>query len=300
MERIAMDPTLKNKTISKIKLMLPEMPPRLKTVAKYIVDHTSDFGLDPIRETARKCGVSTYTLVRMAKTLGFNGYEDLREPFRQALVSSTASVERPEWIDNLLAGGELGEVKAAAAVNTLALVQRSLERQTPEQMERVALMLLNARTIYLTAVRASYGMAYYFHYVGRMALPSLQLIPRHMNSAIDELNYAGEGDVMIALTFTPYSRETIEACKFARKRGVKLILISDSDVISSEFTPEETLIASVISTHHFGCYTGVVAIIENLLALLVHLGGAKATERIKSYEDLRKDNNAYWIANKKH
>ncbi len=82
-------------------------------------------------------------------------------------------------------------------------------------------MLLDAHNVYLTAVRASYAMAYYFHYVGgRMALPSLQLIPRHMNSAIDELNYAGPGDVMIAISFTPpYSRETIEACKFARNRG---------------------------------------------------------------------------------
>ena len=133
MERIAMDPTLKNKTISRIKLMIPEMPPRLKTVAKYIVDHTSDFGLDPIRETARKCGVSTYTLVRMAKTLGFNGYEDLRKPFRQALVSSTASVERPEWINNLRAGGELGEVKAAAAVNTIGRKRRTADSTIASQ-----------------------------------------------------------------------------------------------------------------------------------------------------------------------
>jgi DNA-binding MurR/RpiR family transcriptional regulator len=121
-----------------------------------------------------------------------------------------------------------------------------------------------------------------------------------MNSAVDELNTASDGDVMIAITFSPYSRETIEACKFARARGVKVILISDSDVVSTEFTAEETLIASVISTHHFGCYAGVMAILENLLALLVRLGGDAAKTRIKSYEDLRKDNNAYWTANKKH
>jgi len=42
-----------------------------------------------------------------------------------------------------------------------------------------------------------------------------------------------------------------------------------------------------------------MAIIENLLALLVSRGGAAARRRIKSYEDLRKDNNAYWIAQKK-
>ena len=198
-----MDPTLKNKTISELKQALPSLSPRLRSVAKYIVDHPSDFGLDPIRETARKCEVSTYTLVRMAERMGFAGYEDLREPFRQALVSSTAVVEKPEWIDELRAQGAMGEVQADASLNAMSIVQRSLERQTSEQLERVAAILLEAETVYLTAVRASYAMAYYFHYVGRMALPSLQLVPRHINSAIDELNYAGENDVMIAITFTP-------------------------------------------------------------------------------------------------
>ena len=295
-----MDPTLKTKTISKLKAILPELSPRLRTVAKYIVDHPSDFGLDPIRETARKCGVSTYTLVRMAERVGFDSYDDLREPFRHALVSATAMMDRPAWIESVRETGEIGQVQADASLNTMAIVERSLERQTPEQMARVAQMLLEADNVYLTAVRASYAMAYYFHYVGRMALPSLQLIPRHMNSAIDELNYASDRDVMIAVSFTPYSRETVEACKFALQKGVKLIMISDSDVVSSDFTAHETLIASVVSTHHFGCFTGVMAIIENLLALLVKLGGEAALERIKSYEDLRKDNNAYWIAQKKH
>ena len=295
-----MDPAQKTRTISALKEALPDLSPRLRIVAKYIVDHPSDFGLDPIRETARKCGVSTYTLVRMARRMGFGGYEELREPFRQSLVLSNVLVERPGWLEELRERGTLGRVQADAALNSMAIVQRSLHQQSPAQMERVAAMLLEARHVYLTAVRASYALAYYFHYVGRMALPSLQLIPRHMNSAIDELNDASDQDVMIAITFTPYSRETIEACKFARAKGVKLIMLSDSDVISPEFSADETLIASVLSTHHFGCYSGASAIIETLLALLVEQGGSDAVRRIKSYEDLRINNNAYWIAQKKH
>jgi len=292
------DPTLRTRTISALKEAIPELSPRLKTVAKYIVDHPSDFGLDPIRETARKCGVSTYTLVRMAGRMGFDSYDDLREPFRHALVSANTVVDQPDWIDSMRQRSPLGQIQAEAAVNTMAIVQRSLERQTSGEMEHVVELLLEADNVYLTAVRASYALAYYLHYVGRMALPTLQLVPRHINSAIDELNTAGPGDVMIAISFQPYSRETIEACRFAYARGVKLIMISDSEVISSEFRPEATMVASTVSTHHFGCYTGAMAIIENLLALLVSRGGEAARQRIKSYEDLRKDNNAYWIAQK--
>ena len=294
-----MDPTLKTKVIKDLKDMLPGLPRGLRTVAKYVVDHPSDFGLDSIRETARKAGVSTYTLVRLAEKLGFAGYDDLREPFRHALVSASANIAQPEWIGRLRENGAQSQVQAEASLNTLAIVQRSLERQVPEQMQRVATMLLQARNVYLTAVRASYSMAYYLHYVGRMALPSMQLIPRHMGSAIDELHLAGPDDVMIAITFTPYSREVIEACRFARRKGVRLILISDSEIVSPDFSADETLIVSVLSTHHFGCYAGAMAVIELLIAILVAEGGEPARTRIRAYEELRQESHAYWVAGEK-
>ncbi|WP_110709469.1 MurR/RpiR family transcriptional regulator [Salinicola sp. CR57] len=292
-----MDPALKNRVLSNLKAAIPELPRGLRSVAKYIIDHPSDFGLDPVRETARKAGVSTYTLIRLAERMGFSTFDELREPFRHALVSATGG-DQPLWMESLQQAGELGRVQADASRNTLSIVQRSLEHLDPARLQRVVDLLLSANDVYLTAVRASYAMAFYLHYVGRMALPSLQLIPRHMNSAIDDLHTAGEGDVMIAITLTPYSRETIEACQFAQRRGLKLILISDSEIVAPDFSADETLIASVLSTHHFGCYTGMMAVIETLLAMLVAQGGDEAQQRIKSYETLRQESNAYWVAQK--
>lgn len=119
-----------------------------------------------------------------------------------------------------------------------------------------------------------------------------------MNSAIDELQSAEPGDVVIAITFTPYSRETIEACIFAQRKGLKLIVISDSEIVSPDFSADETLIASALSTYHFGCYAGAMALIETLIAMLVAKGGKAAQARITSYETLRKDSQAYWTAKK--
>ncbi|GHB25558.1 RpiR family transcriptional regulator [Salinicola rhizosphaerae] len=292
-----MDPALKNRVLSNLKTAIPDLPRGLGSVAKYIIDHPSDFGLDPVRETARKAGVSTYTLIRLAERMGFSTFDELREPFRHALVSTTGG-DQPLWMESLEEAGGLGRIQAEASRNTLSIVQRSLEHLDPARLQRVIDLLLNAEAVYLTAVRASYAMAFYLHYVGRMALPSLQLIPRHMNSAIDDLHTAREGDVMIAITLTPYSRETIEACQFARRKGLKLVLISDSEIVSPDFRADETLVASVLSTHHFGCYAGMMAVIETLLAMLVAQGGEAAQGRIQSYETLRQENNAYWVAPK--
>ncbi|MCG3269608.1 hypothetical protein Yoon_17900 [Yoonia sp. I 8.24] len=81
---------------------------------------------------------------------------------------------------------------------------------------------------------------------------------------------------------------------------MKLIILSDSEMVSSEFTPDENLIASVVSTHHFGCYAGAMAVMESLLAVLVQTGGQDAKRRIHEYEELRLSHNAYWGPQKKH
>ena len=295
-----MDPTLRMKTTAALKDGILQFSPQMKTAAKYVVDHPSAFGLDSIRETARKAKVSTYTLVNMAKTLGFPTYEALRKPYRHALTSKVSSETDPDWLSSVRTQSAAGAVYADAAQNALSIMSHSLERQSLDELEKIAALLFSARTVYLTAVRSSYAVAYYLHYVGRMALPTMQLIPRHRNSAIDDLNDADASDVMIAITVTPYSRETIEACAFAKKKGVKLILITDSEVVSPELDPEFTLVASVVSTHNFGCFSGMMSVVELLMSLLMKRGGAAAHDRIKSYEKLRIENNAYWVAQKKH
>ncbi|WP_137701717.1 MurR/RpiR family transcriptional regulator [Marimonas lutisalis] len=294
-----MDPTLKARTITRLKTALPGLSPQLQAAAKYVVDNPALFGIDSIRDSAQKAGVSTYSLIRLAERLGFDGFEDFRAPFRHALTSTAPIASIPGWIEEMRAQGNIGQAQADVTLNTLSVVQNSLARQAPETMERAVRMLLAARTVYLTAMRSSYGLAYHFHYVGRMALTTLQLIPQHMNSAIDDLNTAGPEDVLIAITVSPYSRETIEACEFAQERGVKLILVTDSEVMAANFRPEVTLVASTLSTHHFGTFSGVMSVLETLLALLVNMGGPDAAQRISSYEELRKAHNVYWSAKAK-
>ncbi|MEJ6387878.1 MurR/RpiR family transcriptional regulator [Gymnodinialimonas ulvae] len=294
-----MDPALKNRLLSDIKATASTFSPQLRLAAKYVADNQADFGLDPIRETARKAGVSTFTLVRLARLLGFDRFDDLREPFRHALVSRTAATEDREWLDHWRTTDANGPYTAEAAANSLAVVERSLQRQTPEKLHATVQMLLSARTVYLTAMRASYGLAYHFHYVGRMALQSMELVPRHMSTAIDDLNDAGPEDVLMAITFTPYSLETIEAAAFAKSKGAKLIMVTDSEIMAPGLEADMTLLVSSISTHHFACNSGAMAVLEILLALIVDEGGADVHARIADYEALRRNHSAYWSAPKK-
>jgi DNA-binding MurR/RpiR family transcriptional regulator len=291
-----MDQNQKTRLIAQLKSEIDGLAPRLKLIAKYVIDNPGDFGMDPIRVSAAKIGVSPNSLVRLAQKMGFDGFEPFREPFRSALITEGEERLGADWMAQLDDDGGTARSQAQLARNEVNIVSRSLRMMSQDKIDAARGFLTGSRHCYVTATRASYALAYYFHYVGRMALPGLQLIPRHMGSAVDELMNVDERDCLLAITFAPYSADTIQSMRFAKERGARLILVSDSEVIAPRVEPDIVFPVATQSHHYFGCYSGAMAVLECLIGHLVDAGGAAAHQRIADYEAMREDAGAYWKA----
>ncbi|MDE4062679.1 MAG: MurR/RpiR family transcriptional regulator [Pseudophaeobacter sp. bin_em_oilr2.035] len=290
-----LDPKQTARLLATLKDGISHMPPKLAAAAKYIIDNPGDFALDPVRLTATKAGISANTLVRLAEHLGFDSFEALRTPFRTALVTGQEAGLGEDWLAQMQTSDTpSAALQARAARNEINIVARSLRLMTPERTAAIVETLTSARRCYVTATRASYALAHYFHYVGRMALPDLDLVPRHMGSAMDDLIDLSAEDCLIAITFAPYSSGTIQALRMAAKRGAKVVLISDSEVIAPGIHADHVLAVASNSLHAFGAYGGAMAVLECLLTHLITAGGDTARRRIEAYEDLRQDSGAYW------
>lgn len=289
-----MKPILKAEICRQLIAEIDNLPPRLRLVAKYIVDNENEFGMDSIRASSEKIGVSANSLVRLANHLGFDSFDELRKPFRAALLERYDAATGDSWIDRMSEADDFCRDHARAERNEIDLVMRSLRLLTPDKAEAAASMLMEAKNAYVTATRASYALAYYFHYVGRMALPNLHLIPRHMGSPVDEMISVGSKDVLLAITFPPYSADTIDALRLAKRNGTKVILVSDSGLIAPAIEVDLFLRVSSQSLHHFSCFAGAAAVLEVLLFHLVNQGGEDARNHIASYEAVREDFGVYW------
>lgn len=289
-----MDATMKARICARLIAEIDEMPPRLRSAAKYIVDNDHDFGLDPIRVSAENIGISANSLVRLAQYLGLNTFDELREPFRRALLEQVEPAQSEAWLRRMSTEGDFAKKQAVVAGNETNVVNRSLQRLSPENTDAALQIMLEARDVYVVASRASYALAYFFHYVGRMALPNLHLVPRHMGSPLEEMMDMDQCDALIAVTFPPYSLETIRALRHANALGAKVILVSDSELIAPGIKADVFFHVSTQSTHHFGCYAGAFAVLECLLAHLFRLGGDLAAKRVADYQSLREDIGVYW------
>ncbi|MEX0276512.1 MAG: MurR/RpiR family transcriptional regulator [Ruegeria sp.] len=287
-----------NQLTDRLRREIDDLPAQLQAAAKYIIDHPGDFGLDPIRVTAAKIGVSSNVLVRLAHRMAFEGFDAFRLPFRDALVTDSEDRLGQDWLRAMHQKDAFSAAQADYARNEVNVVTRSLRVLEPTKVRQATNLILGSSTCFVAASRASFALAYYFHYAGRMAHPGLQLVPRHVGSAIDDLHDADDGDCLFAITVQPYSADIIQAMRFAQNKGLKTVLLSDSDLIAPGLSPDVVLPVSTRTLHHFSSFTGAMAVLECLLGHLTTAGGEKARQRAERHLKAREDTGAYWQPSK--
>ena len=271
------------------------LPPALQAAARHIIDHPREVGVESMRTLAVKTSVHPNAFVRLARLLGFAGYDEMRERFRDFLVAEGLGGfrDRARWLQEMAAKGGsaaiLGEMAAAVADN----VERGFQKQDVRALERACDRILKARTVYVLGLGAAYNLAHQFWYVARMAFGQVVPIPRHGSQPIDDLAQVGKKDLLIALTFQPYRSETLGAVRVAKRRGAKVIGITDSATSPLAREADQALICPTHTPQFFQSQAAVTALLETLIALLVARAGEEAQARIEAFHAERLAAGAY-------
>ena len=86
----------------------PDMPPALQAAARHIIDHPRDVGVQSMRALAVKTSVHPNAFVRLARLIGFEGYDQLRERFRDFIVADDLGGfgDRARWLREMAAKGD--------------------------------------------------------------------------------------------------------------------------------------------------------------------------------------------------
>ncbi|MDJ0950586.1 MAG: MurR/RpiR family transcriptional regulator [Alphaproteobacteria bacterium] len=279
-------PNTAKAVIAALTAAFPDLPPALQAAARHIIDHPREVGVQSMRALAAKTSVHPNAFVRLARQIGFDGYEEMRERFRDFVVAGDdlgGFRDRARWLQEMAAKGGsaaiLSEMAAAVADN----VERGFRTQDVAQLEKACDAILRAGHVYVLGLGAVYDLAHQFWYVTRMAFGHIVPIPRHGSQPIDDLALVGQGDVLVALTFQPYRAEIMDAVRLAKRRGARVIGVTDS--VTSPLTREadQTLICPTHTPQFFQSHAAVVGLLETLVALLVARAGEEAQARIEAF-----------------
>ncbi len=294
-------PPVSQQVLETISSQLPEMTPELRKAAAYVLDNPNDVGVSSIREIADAAKVKPNTFMRMARIVGFDGYDDFRAPFREEIRQGRASFpDRARWLQSLSQGGMLNTLFADMVSSAIANIEETFSAIPVDNLEDAAKAIWNARRVYTLGVGVNSSNAANFTYLASTGMVEFYAIPKPGSTATDDLAWADERDILIAITCKPYRREVLEAVQIAREQGVKVIGISDSAaspiIIGSDFG----FIVSVDTPQFFPSSVSIIAFLETLLSFVIASASPEIVKRVERFHRRRRELGIYAGTEEQH
>ena len=212
------------------------LSPRLRQVATYVMDHPNEVGLQTQAEIAKNCGVQAPTIVRFAKALGYDGASEMQRLFRDELINASPSPSYAERIRNanLRSGGKRRltpyELMQEFAQSNIVSLSHLQERVSPEALEQAVSLIEGAKSIYICGLRRSFPVAVWMAYALRHIDKVATLIDGIGGMLSEQSAMISKSDLLFAISFKPYAKETAEAVAQAKLVGATVIAISDSQL----------------------------------------------------------------------
>lgn len=192
-----------------------------QVAADYILQHSQDVIHMPIAAFAENAGVVKSAVIRCCKSLGFEGYSDMKIALAMEL-SQNRKLNYTPYIDTDDDAGAILDKVFSANVKTLHDTAEKIDRD----VLRTAVDLLDrAQVIYIYAIGTSAGIANEFQYrlmqIGKTAL-CINDVP---TMKVSSLNIR-KGDVAVGISHSGRTIATIEALQLAKANGADTLCIT--------------------------------------------------------------------------
>jgi DNA-binding MurR/RpiR family transcriptional regulator len=268
----------------------PSLPENQRKVADVLLQRHREVPFLSVIDLEKLSGASKATVVRLAQNLGFSGYLELRERVRAGAQSQLSDAETLP----LLSGESEEETLTAVARQDVMNINQTIAQIDREVFGRVVEMILHASHVYTIGLGVSSLLAKVLAYsLNQVAVRSTAFAHEH-ETFFEQIHQVCPSDVIVAFSFHPYSRETIDAARAFAVRGVPVVAVTDRVTSPLSFVSKAVLpIAS--QNLLFTNSLSAISVLINALATEVALHNQqRATDNLKATEELLRQAGHYF------
>ncbi len=267
---------------------LSELTPEARKAATYVLENPRDVGVSTVREIAEAANVKPNTVVRMARQVGFEGYEDFRAPFRDAIRRGAADFpDRARWLQDIRKSDDLGRLYADIVQDVLRNVEETFAGILTDDLKTAAEAIWASRNVFTLGVGVNNSIARNFTYLASTGMKEFHAIPRPGSTPVDDLAWADESDVLIAITCKPYRSEVVKAVEIAREQGMVIVALSDSPASPILRLADHDFVVSVDTPQFFPSSVSIIALLETLLSFVIAVASDEIVERVEKFHNRR-------------
>ena len=277
-----------NRVLDRLTEEWDALTPEAQKAARYVLENPADVGVSTVREIAEAARVKPNTFVRMARQVGFEGYEDFRAPFRDAIRKGAVSFpDRARWLQDIRKSGDLGGLYADMAEGAMRNLEETFAAIDAEALKAAAEAIWASRQVFTLGVGVNNANARNFTYLASTGMTQFHAIPRPGSTAVDDLAWADGRDVLIAMTCRPYRAEVVEAVRIAQEQGLTIVGLSDSPASPIIRAAHHGFVVAADTPQFFPSSVSTLAVMETLLSFVIAVASDEIVERVETFHRRR-------------
>lgn len=253
-----------------------------KRTANYLTDHMSDFAFSTLENLAEKINVSTTTIIRFARVLGYKGFTEMQRDIQTELKHRESLPGRLEDMPSISDNHLLRE----SVENDIKNIRKTLEVQKDADLKTAIELISGAKHIYVLGMRSSFSVAHYM-------ASQLGEIKKHVNliQSIgmiypEEIVGADEEDVCIAYFFPRYSKVAATMISWLKEHGVKIVLITSLNYGTVSGYGDVILPCAISSISYKNSFSAPMCLTNYLIAALAKQNYDEAREVLSRTESI--------------
>lgn len=254
-----------------------------------MLDRPGSSAVDSISEVATRNGVDPSTLTRLGKKLGFAGFAELQDIFRRH-VSQTQPFYSSRVQDRVAEQVTIDDPRELLRVHAQSESQRVL--QTANSLDAGAITravdaIVSAKHVCVLAMRATYAFSYFFGtYLGTLR-ENVRILGGPGQALTSELASLTPDDLLVAVTFRPYTRAVVTAVEIMKENGVPILALTDANS-ALQVGPEHGTSVVMNEPFYFDSATSQFFTIQTILLAAARRLGPAAVAITKRRERLDK------------
>lgn len=253
-----------------------------------IVDAPGQMAMSSISEVAAAAGVNASTLTRLAKRLGYGGFNEFQDVFRHDLYGKSHFYS--ERARDLLKAAP-GQEQPEAILGRIAREEARNIAATTDHIDGAALQAAAARLIDAPRVRTfgarqMHAVGHFLSYALGMLRSDVAMLAPTEHGVAHGLAQLEPDDLVIVVSCAPYTKVSVETARIAAENGLCVVALTDS-FTSPLATAATTVFVCETAGSFFGnSMAALFVVAEALLTVTAEKMGARSLQQLRRREAL--------------
>ncbi len=266
-------------------------------LADFILQHADEVVFMTVAQLAEVSGVSDATVVRLAQTLGFEGFPEMKHHLRSFMMAGNDTVSRlKQTSQNINSVDELISVMVQQDAKNLAETAENLDTRN---IIRIAHVLKDAKDINILGLRSAHSLAVLLSSTLGFLGKRVRLIVPGIGEMWRDVSMIPHDSVLVAISFPRYTRLTIEVAEAAHRAGAVVVGLTDSPLSPLAPFSDHILTSRCRFDGFIESYVTILSLINALVTAVAFLDGEKAVTQLRRMEELWEEKSIYYRAEKR-